>query len=336
MIWLDNSRVIAVFAVVLIHVAMGVVLTNDIGTEYWWIGNVYDSISRWCVPVFVMISGALLLDGNKQESSIIFYNKRLSKILIPILFWTVFYVLWHIVKSHILGSEVTTSGIVEKLLTGTPHYHMWYMYMIIGLYVFTPFFRKIVVNSSNQEIKQIVVISLFFSALTYAFGYIYPSGPSLFITSFLYYVPFFFLGNLIMREDYTPPKVVLWGVFLSSSVLTSVGCYILALNTDLSTGMYFYGFMSISVIPMSISAFYLLKHQTAPILNINLTKQLSILTFGVYLIHPVFLEVINFLKLGAMSFHPLISVPVITSVVFIASLTATWLLSRIPYFKKLV
>lgn len=70
-----------------------------LGTEYWWISNVYDSISRWGVPVFVMVSGALLLDTSKQEGILTFYKKRLSKIFIPIIFWTAFYLFWFFLKA---------------------------------------------------------------------------------------------------------------------------------------------------------------------------------------------------------------------------------------------
>ena len=82
MIWLDNSRIIAIFSVVFLHTAASVVLGNSIGTEYWWIANLYDSFVRWCVPVLVMISGALLLDPVKKEDLSTFYRKRFSKILV--------------------------------------------------------------------------------------------------------------------------------------------------------------------------------------------------------------------------------------------------------------
>ncbi|MDQ6971139.1 MAG: acyltransferase family protein, partial [Mariprofundaceae bacterium] len=84
MIWLDNSRVLAVFAVILVHVSDGFVSHYPMGSEYWWIGNIYDSAVRWCVPVFVMISGALLLDPAKHENLNTFYRKRFSRICIPI------------------------------------------------------------------------------------------------------------------------------------------------------------------------------------------------------------------------------------------------------------
>lgn len=185
----------------------------------------------------------------------------------------------------ILGTEVTNNGVLERLITGTPHYHMWFLYMMVGLYLFPPFF---------------------------------------------------FLGYLIRQQNWCPSIIVLLGVFLFSLILTSVGCYILAVNKDLATGMCFYGFLSVSVIPMSISAIYILKKLDVPFVNKRLTQKLSMLTLGVYLVHPMFLEMLNFIRYGAESFHPLISIPLITCVVFFASITATWSISRIPYLRNLV
>ena len=91
---LDFLRVIAALAVVWLHVSGDVVGTNpDIHQLYWWAGNIVDSLTRWCVAVFVMISGSLLLNkpSNKEPSA--FYRSSLPRILIFLAFWTLFYFL---------------------------------------------------------------------------------------------------------------------------------------------------------------------------------------------------------------------------------------------------
>ena len=57
MVWLDNSRIIAIFAVVVLHAAVSPVVDTPFGSTDWWAGNLINAFSRWCVPVFVMISG---------------------------------------------------------------------------------------------------------------------------------------------------------------------------------------------------------------------------------------------------------------------------------------
>ncbi|PKK90618.1 MAG: hypothetical protein CVV64_09685 [Candidatus Wallbacteria bacterium HGW-Wallbacteria-1] len=67
--WLDNSRIIATSAVILLHVSQILLCNHKLGTINWWIGNFYDSLVRWCVPAFIMLSGALLLNPDKKSLS---------------------------------------------------------------------------------------------------------------------------------------------------------------------------------------------------------------------------------------------------------------------------
>jgi surface polysaccharide O-acyltransferase-like enzyme len=332
MVWLDNSRIIAIFAVVFLHVAAGVVIESVIGTESWWVGNLYDSLVRWCVPVFVMISGAVLLDPRKKEDLKTFYIKRLSKIFIPILFWSLFFLLWAMLKGFIKAEPLSLAYLVRKLISGKPHYHMWFLYMIIPLYLFTPFFRKILVNSTRSEITTLVIIAMFLSVLS---GIGNKESP-LFTNWFLSYIPFFFLGYLIRSDERNLSKLILWGVFIVSFTLTAVGCYVVASRKGLDAGLYFYNYTGITVVPMSVSVMYLLKSWTLPIGNVALTRKLSLLTLGVYLIHPVILETIQYLGYGPFIFYPAISIPLIAIVVFCLSLIGAWLIYKTPYLSHVI
>jgi surface polysaccharide O-acyltransferase-like enzyme len=336
MVWLDNSRIIAIFSVVFLHSAAGAVTGNEVGTTYWWIGNYYDSMVRWCVPVFVMISGSLLLDPKKTEPIKTFYIKRMSKIIIPIIFWSLFFLFWAYLKGIVGGQHLSASDLFKKLVIGRPHYHMWFLYMIISLYLFTPFFRKIVSNSSRFEISIFVILTLALSAINAIKNQVLPGGYSPFFYWFLSYIPFFFLGYLIREDknDYSPK--LLWVVFITSVVLTAVGCYLLAVRVSLEAGMYFYGYLSVTVIPMSISVMYLLKLWTKPVINSEITKRLSALTLGVYLIHPVFLETFSFLGFGARDFNPLWSVPVIAILVSTLSLLTAYMISKFRHLERII
>jgi surface polysaccharide O-acyltransferase-like enzyme len=329
MVWLDNSRIVAIFAVVVLHVASNIVSVSDIGSEYWWIGNFYDSFVRWCVPVFVMISGALLLDPNKKEDLKTFYKKRLSRILVPTLFWSAFYFLWAL---RLESAKVDPLSLVDLIKIVLGQGHMWFLYMLIGLYLFTPFFRTIVANSTRREIEMLVVFTFLMAVLTRLF-----SGDSkLFINWFLPYVPYFFLGYLIRTDERDFSKAILWGVFLLSSCLTALGCYTLTVNSDLNTGLYFYKYLSITVIPMSVSIIFLFKSWTNPIFSVNFTRSLSLLTLGVYLTHPVFMDIINHLGLRPLNFYPAISIPVIAIIVFSSSSIGSWFLAQVPYLKRTI
>ena len=336
MVWLDNSRIIAIFSVVFLHAAAGVVVNIDVGTTAWWVGNVYDSMVRWSVPVFVMISGSLLLDPKKNEPIKTFYTKRISKILIPLIFWSLFYLFWVSLKDIADGQQLSFADLSKKLASGKPYYHMWYLYMIISLYLFTPFFRKLVSNSSRSEIIIFVSLTLFLSAINTVNKSIFPSENSLFLYWFLSYIPYFFLGHLIREDEKNYSTKFLWSAFSITSVLTAIGYYLTAVNRDLESGLYFHDYLSVTVIPMSVSVMYLLKLWGKPIINVGITKKLSVLTLGIYLIHPLFLEMFSSLGYATHYFNPIWSVPITTVLVSALSLLAAYIISSIRYLDRVI
>ena len=88
-------RVGACLAVILLHLSATIVMERDLlGSIHWHISNAIDAATRWCVPVFVMLSGALLLDPKKHASPREFWTKRLSRLLPAILAWPAIYFAW--------------------------------------------------------------------------------------------------------------------------------------------------------------------------------------------------------------------------------------------------
>jgi surface polysaccharide O-acyltransferase-like enzyme len=123
--------------VIITHVAAGPVHRYNFSTDpQWWVGNIYDSFIHYCVPVFVMITGALLLPQTITLKS--FLQKRVKRIFIPFLFWSVVYIYFTLDDySNDLTLFFVLKTVTAKLLYGASD-HLWYIYMIIGLYLFVP------------------------------------------------------------------------------------------------------------------------------------------------------------------------------------------------------
>jgi surface polysaccharide O-acyltransferase-like enzyme len=156
--WLDSLRVTSILAVVLLHVSSVYVLNHAVESEEWIAGNFIDAALRWCVPVFVMISGAFLLDSSKNESIFEFYRKRLNKIIIPLVFWSSFYAAWRLFRGYISTGSVEIVGVFTDAINGEAFYHLWFLFMILGMYAFTPFFRVIVKGVSASEYTILVFL----------------------------------------------------------------------------------------------------------------------------------------------------------------------------------
>lgn len=145
--YMDWLRVLAIFAVVGVHVVSKIINTGSTDDWEWQYANAIDSAIRWCVPVFFMLSGALLLTVKKDEPIGSFYKKRLTKVIIPLVFWSGIYLVYQIYEQ---GESFTLWQMTKLFLADDIYYHLWFLYVIIGLYIMAPFLR-ILVDHMTQK-----------------------------------------------------------------------------------------------------------------------------------------------------------------------------------------
>ena len=151
--YFDYLRVLATFAVVILHTAAQNWYAADINGWDWKVFNFYNGIERWCVPIFVMISGALFLDKDIPVKTI--YTKYILRLFIAFTVWSGFYMLFE---------EGIVDTLLRQLLGG--HYHMWFIPMIIGLYMCIPLMKCIVKEECNMK---------YFLLLAFGFAVLLPS-----------------------------------------------------------------------------------------------------------------------------------------------------------------
>ena len=213
---------------------------------------------------------------------------------------------------------------------------MWFLYMLIPLYLFTPFLRIIIAKCRKSEIVLLVIITFILAILNEIFRKSIDAGSlQLFTNLFLPYVPYFLTGYLIRSENGNFGKPLSMIFFMSSCCLTALGFYLFAFNKGSAADSYFYGYLSVTVVPMSVSAMYLLK-EVKPIFNVKYTNMLSRLVLGVYLIHPLFLETNNHLGFVLTKYYPIVTIPITAIFVFIFSIVVSLLLYNLPFLKRII
>ena|GEM_PF-659336 len=135
---LNLMKVIACFAVILIH--SSIFDYNNINNQ-WWAVNFYNAISRFAVPMFIMISGALLI--NEKHSLKHFLSKRAIRIIPALIFWSVVYLAW-------LGDQrIYSASVINAIISGPVYYHLWYLYAMIGVLMFSPILSAMYHNSND-------------------------------------------------------------------------------------------------------------------------------------------------------------------------------------------
>src|ERR1700743_2355755 len=90
--WISNLRLIALYAVIVLHCTAPVLRFDKVPLADWWVADFYKGLVRFAVPVFVMITGALLLHKKYEIGN--FLKKRLLRVVVPFLFWSLVYI-WY-------------------------------------------------------------------------------------------------------------------------------------------------------------------------------------------------------------------------------------------------
>lgn len=337
--YLYYLRALAIIAVVLLHVAASVSLERFENTNisYWWIQNLINSLTRWCVPIFFMISGALLLSNKEECSTKDFLKKRLSRILIPAVTFGIGYLIF----DYICYGQVVD---LKRFIQTGPKWHMWFIYAMIPLYLLAPMLQKSIKCLKKRDLVYLSMIMIMLTSgidfLNVVFkmnlnGYI--SLPVL--NMFLIY---FILGYVIQtislsrKSRYT---VYILGIIGYMITVFGTYQYTSLMNGTLNT--YFYSYTTLNVVVMSLAIMLLFKSIYVESLRKGikrLGKSIANESYTIYLIHVMILELFRIIKFPLFEevVTPIIRVPVMTVLIFGISYMISLGLHKIPIIKKLV
>jgi surface polysaccharide O-acyltransferase-like enzyme len=338
---LDVLRVLAVFMVVVIHVSAPILYSfGDVPISAWMLANFYDSLSRMSVPLFFLASGYLIL--GRSEATPEFYRKRLIKVLVPLMAWSILYFLW-MHKEYFDGQHSVfeaIASIFEAVYLGPVVFHLWFLYVLAGIYLVAPILRIYVHSSKNTDLIYFILLWLLASPLLSMLVKIAGRPTELAeIPVVSGYVGYFVLGYTLRRLDLSRQALWFAGILVVSIVLTFLGTYYLSRRSDQFNG-YLYDYLSLNVVVMSFCAFALVLNWTWAKRPRPFFQALSSLSFGIYLIHIFILEVFQSGELG-FKLHgslasPLYMIPITSLTVFIVSALAIAIIKKIPLAKFIV
>lgn len=148
-IYLDVVRVVACLMVIVQHSPM-----PSLGEVNSVLFSATSFLSYPCVPLFFMVSGALLLPVNNSSSGLLFIRKRLSKIFFPTLLWTIFYFVVRIVNDQ----PIEWVNILSIPFSPQGHGVLWFMYVLVGLYLLAPIISHWLRQSTKKELEFYLVL----------------------------------------------------------------------------------------------------------------------------------------------------------------------------------
>ena len=319
-VWLDVLRLIAILLVIAVHCTdpFNASPESRADPEFNFWGSVYGSALRACVPLFVMMTGFLLLPVKQTMPA--FYRKRIPRVFFPFLIWSVLFDLapwfiqavggsaelvtrffpWEPNPSASFGDALQTIAMIPLTFTvyATP---MWYIYALIGLYLYLPIFSVWVERASRREKRFFLLlwfVSLFIPYLTefvsrYHFGTCSWNA----FGTFYYFAGFngyLLLGHYLGKgNDWSVGKTLSVAVplFLVGYFITLVGFRHMTSDPNVSEeGMeLFFTYCSPNVALMAIAVFLLV--QKVNVTSLSIRRALANLTrcgFGLYCVHYFF------------------------------------------------
>lgn len=371
-VWLDVVRLLAMFTVVCCHSTdpfnfyPGEPPANISEIKFW--GAAYGSVLRPCVPLFVMITGALLLPVKGDTGA--FYKKRISRVFWPFLIWSVIYNLFPWITGLLgcrpelildffpySGEEAARQSLSVSMdyISRIPlnfsllDVHMWYIYLLIGMYLYMPVFSAWVEKASEKAKLWFLAawgVTLF---VPYYREFVNPYlwgacswNEFYMLYNFAGFNGYLLLGHYLRHHDFSLTRTLGWGIpsFVIGFLITFLGFrYITSLPeyTEEQLEMFFY-YCSPNVVMMTVPCFLIAKKVN--VRNERLRQALANLTvcgFGVYMIHYFFTG--PCVLLTRMCHMPVaVQIPVAALIAFGASWGLVNLLRRLTgkYAKYLV
>jgi len=334
--WISNLRIIALYAVIIVHCSAPLLMQyGKVPSSDWWMADFLNASVRFAVPVFVMITGALTLQREYEIGS--FLKKRLVRVVMPFLFWSLVYIWYSWYNEEItFGSDawVNIKQVLHLLKYGSS-YHLWYVYMLIGLYFFIPVIGKYVRHASEKEILYFLIV--WFVVMTITQPYLERYNPAVDMHYFAGYAGYLVLGHYLAFKQFNIKSLRLWMVLLLifSTVIIAIGTGLIMAHPGLP-GTMLYEPVNPAILMQAVSVFLIVK-LTIPKVSPVITRIRDFAgkyNYGIYLGHALVLYFLDDpFGISYKLCTPIISIPLTALICFVCTLLLVWIVNKLPLGK---
>jgi surface polysaccharide O-acyltransferase-like enzyme len=341
---LDVLRVAAICGVVAIH-TFSLMVTNNAekrGNVEWWAAVTLDLAFVWTVPVFVMISGALLLSPRAHRNGPAdFYRRRTVRILPALIFWHLFYLL--VVRVVLQDHPPSLAELYQLVLEGKVYTHLYFLWIILGLYIVAPVVaaflgddaRRIRIFTTVICVGTVIVFTI--PSLGSYLGLPSPISLTIF-TMWMPYVSYFVAGYALARVSLTRRRTLILSLAIVALIALTVWEYGVRPAFGIVQAVNPVSYYGASIMVMSLLIFSVV---TSTIDGAAFSERaerwaarLSDASFGVFLVHLAVLAVIRRFLPTLTDGGSLLELFVVYAVVVVVSYVISLLASRIPAVRR--
>jgi len=338
----DLLRVFGILGTMVLLVIGDALSTFPVQSEGWWALDLYAGLFRWCLPVFVMVSGMFLLDPKRALPLPKLFFHNCLRLVICLVFWTALYATADYVSA---GGSFTWRGLwhaVLEALGGRGGGYLRPIFLFLGLYLVSPILRAFVKGATLGTVRYFLVLAFLWASLLPMVFQLWPGATAelhawydaLQIRLVLGYVGYFVLGWYLREHTIsrlTEAVVYVLGVL---GAVATVGATAAASRRAGAFVDLYYDWTAPNVVLFSAAVVVLFRYVLGVSDERSRRERLSHMaemTFGMFLVCGLFLRLLNFFGLGVGTFAPVASVPLLSAAVFLCSFALAWLLRRIPF-----
>lgn len=329
--WISYLRISSALAVVWLH-TNGTIYGNQelfilTANQIKWFTVNYH-LMKWSVPVFLMITGALLLQRDRKitiHECVCKYSRR--QLFAVLLFGTFYAVIIEISSNGITPLIAIKS--IWGAITGNTASHLWYCFLLIGIYLILPVLKPFIDKTDNKEILYLLIV-------LFVFDFFIPFINIVFDQKIQFNIPFAYaLFYLICGYYMTQIRKKTW----IHGVVACVAMAMIILLSYFKSALALQGleYSSPIVALLAISLFGLFQ-RVINIKNRKVLWKIDRLCFGVYLIHPLFIQffyrVFAFTPIRFSNYQ--IGTVLIWGIVCMLSFGLSWIANKIPVMKKYI
>jgi surface polysaccharide O-acyltransferase-like enzyme len=332
----DILRIIAAFSVVLLHCAAQKWYVDDVRNTEWIIANSYNAITRFGVPIFVMISGAIFLNDEYELRISRLFRHNILRMLILYFVWSTVYGLIDASKFDL--AQVGIRPLLREILLG--RYHLWFLPMIVGIYLLLPILKTWVAGAGKKGLEYFLILFLVFQIsfgtlrVLFVVDEVHMLLDTIPVDLVCGYVGYFVLGHYLAQYEISAKARKMLAFLIAPAALANIVLgNLLALRKGEPTAEIYdsFGFFTFLIV---VALFVLVKHSSEsrqPSKRMQgFVREVSADTLGAYILHIGVMEALEPLGIHVAMIPNVIGIPVYAVLCFALCIGIAALIRRIP------
>lgn len=280
----DLLRILASIGVIAIH-SLAPAFTSEgiIPHKEWLIVDFVACLVRWSVPIFVMLSGALILSSPIQRPWQ-WTQKKLLSLGIPTLIWTLGYA---IIYGYTRNTPFHISQLLHDIFFNQPYEHLYFLYILLQLYCVAPILQHIVIQAPQRAVKLSLIL---FIAASF-----YWTDSRFLFTIAVPYLSYFVAGWYVWKYANKNHFALAPYLFFGSTVLMTIGTWHWTMVDRITDNVILMNFHTPLVFIQTVSIFLMAQRiSISPSLH-HMMQKFAQASFGVYVVHPLVMLAFTFL-----------------------------------------